>query len=94
MSFDERSGAPTFEALTSLNISTKETARAAQILVVLTEDYQRRLADVHPASELTRAEVDRIERLALILSARASLVKALVESQFVRDQRAADSEMI
>jgi DnaJ-domain-containing protein 1 len=94
MSFDERSGAPAFEALTGLNVSAQEVARAAQILATLTSDYQKRLADVHPATELNRAEVDRLERLALILVARASLVKALVESQFVRHHYPLDSEVV
>lgn len=84
-SFDERSGAPTLEALTALNVSARETARVAQILASLSVDYERRLADAHPSTELTRSEASRLERLALILAARACLVQSLVESQFGRD---------
>ncbi len=86
MSYDERSGAPALEAVTALNVSARETARVAQILVSLTVDCERRLADAHPSTELTRSEASRLERLALILAARACLVQALVESQFGRDR--------
>jgi hypothetical protein len=89
MDLDDRAGAPVFEALTSLAVSADETARAAQILSSVANQYRERLADVNPDASLTESETRRIERLALIAQARASLTKALVESQFrrVEDER-------
>jgi hypothetical protein len=88
MDCDDRTGAPTFESLATLEVVAQETARAAQALVTHSRVLQRRLADVHPAAELTASESRRLERLALILQARTCLAQALVASQFssgVRD---------
>jgi hypothetical protein len=46
MELDERSGAPTFEALTALDVSAKETGRVAHVLGTLTVDDQRRCPSV------------------------------------------------
>jgi hypothetical protein len=93
MSLDERTGAPVYAALTSVNVAATEVARVAQIFATLTSDYQGRVADAHPMVELTRSEIDRLNRLALILASRSCLVKALVESQFPR-QSGADSDTV
>jgi hypothetical protein len=78
----DRSGAPTFESLATLEVVAQETARAAQALVTQSRVLQRRLADIHPAAELTASESRRLERLALILQARTCLTQTLVVSQF------------
>jgi hypothetical protein len=86
MELDDRLGAPTYEALTALDVSAMETERAAHMLAVCTRLLQARLADIHPSTSLTCSEANRLERMAIILAARASLVKALVESQFGSDE--------
>lgn len=40
MSFDERMGAPTYEALASLNVAVTEVARVAQMFATPTSGYQ------------------------------------------------------
>jgi hypothetical protein len=86
MDIDDRVGAPTFEALSALQVSADETARAAHILSSAAGQYRQRLADTHPAAVLTESESRRLERLALIVRARACLTNALVESQFSRTE--------
>jgi hypothetical protein len=93
MELDDRTGAPTFEALTALDISAKETERVAHLLGVYATDLQRRLADAHPSEVLTLSEANRLERLAIILVARACLVKSLIESQLVSEERG-DSQVV
>jgi hypothetical protein len=93
MSFDERRGSPTYEALASLNVAATEVARVARFFATLTSDHQGRVADANPLVDLTGSEVDRLNRLALILASRSCLVKALVESQFPR-QSGADSDTV
>jgi predicted DNA-binding protein (UPF0251 family) len=82
MQLDDRIGAPTFEALRALDVSAMETERAARMLGVCARMLQSTLADAHPSTSLTDSEANRLERMAIILAARAALVKALVESQF------------